>query len=111
MGWYTDNSGSKTHAVGQKQANAWGLYDMRGNLSEWCNDRGYWDNDLKCDYPSYPSCAVTDPTGPNTGSYRVYRGGDWNDLASYCRSARRKIIVPSVRDSVLGFRLYLSSVR
>ena len=77
--WYTINSSSKTHPVGQKKPNAWGLYDMHGNVREWCAD---W-------YGSYSTTAVTDPTGPTSGSYRVLRGGSWSNGADYCRSAYR----------------------
>jgi formylglycine-generating enzyme required for sulfatase activity len=95
MGWYCQNSGSKTHPVGQKQANAWGLYDMQGNVWEWVWD---WKG-------NYPSGSVTDPTGPGGGSGRVLRGGSWLYVARFCRSANRDISVPGDRDSGLGFRL------
>jgi len=98
--WYGKNSGRKTHPVGQKAPNAWELYDMHGNVWEWCSD---W-------YGDYPSGAVTDPTGPSTGSYRVGRGGSWCDGAALCRSANRRRSVPSSRDYFLGFRLALSSL-
>ena len=78
-GWnYNDDSYSGTHPVGQKQPNAWGLYDMHGNVWEWCLD---WVGD------NYPTSAVTDPMGPSTGTTRVIRGGCWIDYAIYCRSA------------------------
>jgi formylglycine-generating enzyme required for sulfatase activity len=95
-GWYGDNSGSKTHPVGQKTPNAWGLYDMHGNVSEWVQD---WKGD-------YPAGSVTDPEGPSSGSYRVDRGGSWFYDARYCRSAFRDYRIPDDRGNVLvGFRL------
>lgn len=77
MGWYCGNSGSKTHPVAQKEPNNWGLYDMHGNVYEWCQDLLYF----------YPS-SVTDPVG-TTGSYRVTRGGSWSSITKDCRSANR----------------------
>lgn len=96
--WYDQNSESTTHPVGQKRPNAWGLYDMHGNVWEWCQD---W-------YGDYPQGVVTDPVGPAEGSLRVYRGGSWGRVATGCRSAYRLKSVPSYRDNHHGFRVALS---
>ncbi len=101
MGWYDPNSGSSTKPVSQKQANAWGLHDMHGNVWEWCLD---WVGAL-------PGGGVSDPTGPGSGSLRVYRGGCWGSTAGLCRSANRSGRTPDNRWNNLGFRVALSSVR
>ncbi len=105
VGWYKYNSDDKTHPVGQKQPNAWGLYDMHGNVCEWCKDR----------YGSYPSVAVTvtDPTGPDTPAImdRIIRGGGWNANASSCRSADRSMGSPAFSWNRCGFRVALAPVQ
>lgn len=97
VAWYGDNSGNETHPVGQKSPNELGLYDMSGNVSEWCQD---WEDD-------YDSCSQTNPIGPNSGSSRVYRGGSWCRYAWCCRSSYRSSIKPSRRYYDLGLRLAL----
>ena len=94
-GWYDTNSGDKTHPVGQKAANAWGLYDMHGNVNEWC-----WDW-----FGAYSTGAQTDPKGASSGSGRVIRGGGWIDNAKFLRSADRLNAAPSNRRGSIGFRL------
>jgi formylglycine-generating enzyme required for sulfatase activity len=98
--WYGNFRGT-THPVGQKKPNPWGLYDMHGNVFEWCQD---W-------YGDYPSGSVMDPTGAASGSLRVGRGGCWLLNSDYCRSARRLWGTPDARDSRLGFRVLRSSIK
>ena len=98
VAWYDENSGSKTHPVGTKQANELGIYDMTGNVWEWCSD---W-------YSSYSSSSQTNPTGSDSGSARVSRGGGWFNDASYCRLSVRFYYTPDFRLDILGLRLALS---
>lgn len=97
LGWYGINSDLTTHAVGGKSANAWGLYDMHGNVWEWNLD---W---FVANITSYTS----DPLGPASGSSRVIRGGSWFNYAQYGRSACRIAIPPAAQDIGIGFRLAL----
>jgi formylglycine-generating enzyme required for sulfatase activity len=101
VAWYHQNSAKRTHPVGGKQPNAWGLQDMHGNVGKWCLD---W-------YGPYPVGEVTDPAGPSFGTFRVYRGGGWSDVARCCRSAYRGRSVPDFRSSNIGFSLVLSGPR
>ena len=96
VAWYSENSGSSTHIVGSKRANALGIYDMSGNVWDWCKD--WYAN-------SYVSYDTNNPVGPSSGSSRVVRGGSWDYTASFCRVANRNYISPGNRDYNLGFRV------
>jgi formylglycine-generating enzyme required for sulfatase activity len=95
LAWYRNNSGNTTHTVGQKSPNAWGLYDMHGNVWEWCQD---W-------YEAYASAEAVDPKGASTGAARVLRGGSWTRPAASLHSARRSGFSSGTRNNSLGFRL------
>jgi formylglycine-generating enzyme required for sulfatase activity len=99
--WYKDNSGAKTHPVAQKKPNAWGLYDMHGNVAEWCND--YFDADY------YKSSPANNPRGPAKGTQLVLRGGAWESGEQDLRSGRRVGMAPGFQDAcfkldAVGFR-------
>lgn len=99
VAWFKDNSSQTTHIVGKKKANALGLYDMSGNVSEWCNDR----------WGSYSSRFLqTDPTGPDNGYTRIIRGGGWKDEAKACRVSARASDNPGRKADNWGFRIVLN---
>jgi formylglycine-generating enzyme required for sulfatase activity len=98
VAWYSSNSGSAKHAVGTKSPNELGIYDMSGNVWEWCSDR----------YDSYSSNSQNNPQGPSSGSNRVFRGGSWLDFVYNCRVSYRYRWTPSARDYDLGFRVALT---
>ncbi len=98
VAWYDGNSGSATHTVGGKSANELGIYDMSGNVLEWCWD---WYDDTD----AYPVGGTTDPKGPTAAQrYRVVRGGSFYHDGSHCRSAVRSVDDPTVRRGLNGFR-------
>jgi formylglycine-generating enzyme required for sulfatase activity len=103
-GWLTSNSQETTHPVGQKKPNPWGLYDMYGNVWEWCLD---WDGRRS----SGSSVSVTDPTGPASGSLRVFRGGGWKSSPRNCRPDNRGKLAEVYRGNTLGLRVVRTLAR
>jgi formylglycine-generating enzyme required for sulfatase activity len=93
--WYSENSEGRTHPVGEKQANPWGLYDIYGNVWEWVQD---W-------YERYSEEPQHNPSGPETGAFRIDRGGSWYSGSDYCRSASRDYWNDPADRGYLGFRL------
>lgn len=96
--WYGDFAGESPHPVGSLRPNPWDLYDVHGNVGEWCQDY----------YGAYPGGTVIDPRGPQTGSYHVVRGGSWGADGRSCRSAFRNALFPDFGGNVIGFRVVLA---
>ena len=97
IGWFDNNSGNETHQVGRRQGNELGLYDMIGNVQEWCAD--WYGREYYRDSPT------SNPTGLSSGRYRVLRGGSWRNLLDFCRVAGRHKGSPDHYDNSIGFRV------
>jgi formylglycine-generating enzyme required for sulfatase activity len=98
--WTAENCDATTHPVGLKRANAWGLFDTHGNVWEWCSD---W-------FEPYPAAPLTDPVGPATSKYKLFKGGGWNQDVEYARASSRFMMSPSNGIHFVGFRMALSPV-
>jgi formylglycine-generating enzyme required for sulfatase activity len=98
--WTAENCDATTHPVGLKLPNAWGLYDTHGNVWEWCSD---W-------FEPYPAMPLTDPVGPATSKYKLFKGGGWNQDVEYARASSRFMMSPSNGIHFVGFRMALSPV-
>jgi formylglycine-generating enzyme required for sulfatase activity len=96
--WYGDNSNDETHVVGEKAPNVWGLYDMHGNVAEWCDDK----------MRKYSTEPQVDPRGPSVWRHRAIRGGAYKDMPRYCRATFNEGEPPDTRNSLLGFRVIVA---